>query len=65
MVQHPEVDLWFSFSNLTQRALSIPITECEKYAVNLLRFLGYAIYGRQGHLFTSNPGRRLIITWEL
>jgi hypothetical protein len=59
MVQPPQVELWFSFNNITQHALSIPISECEKYALNPLKwlqFLGYAIYGQRGHLSTSNSG---------
>ncbi|KAF9508797.1 hypothetical protein BS47DRAFT_1350045 [Hydnum rufescens UP504] len=59
MAQPPEVELWFSFNNLTRHALSIPITECQKYAVNplkWLRFLGYAICGQQGQLSISNTG---------
>jgi hypothetical protein len=55
------VRLWLSFPNVTQAklALSIPLDKCATFAVNplkWLRFLGFAIYGREGHLSLSKDG---------
>jgi hypothetical protein len=54
-----KVKLWLSFGNVTKLALSIPFDKCGTFAVNplkWLRFLGYAIYGREGYLSTSKAG---------
>ena len=55
----PKVKLWLSFDNVTKLSLSIPLAECGTFAVNplkWLRFLGFAIYGREGYLSTSKAG---------
>ncbi|KIK06019.1 hypothetical protein K443DRAFT_307295 [Laccaria amethystina LaAM-08-1] len=57
----PKVRLRLSFPNETQvkLALSIPLDECTTFAVDplkWLRFLGFAIYGREGHLSLSKNG---------
>ncbi|KAF8345125.1 hypothetical protein F5887DRAFT_1074770 [Amanita rubescens] len=57
----PKVKLRLSFPNLTRTklALSIPLDKCVTFAVNplkWLRFLGFAIYGREGHLSLSKDG---------
>lgn len=56
-----KVRLWLSFPDVTQTklALSIPLHTCNTFAVNplkWLRFLGFAIYGREGHLSLSKDG---------
>lgn len=55
----PKVKLWLSFDNENKLSLSIPLAECGTFAVNplkWLRFLGFAIYGREGYLSTSKAG---------
>jgi hypothetical protein len=55
----PKVKLRLSFGNVTRLALSIPLDKCDTFAINplkWLRFLGFAIYGRQGYLSTSEAG---------
>lgn len=56
-----KVELWLSFDNVTKLALSIPLAKCGSFSVNplkWLRFLGFAIYGQEGYLFTSKGGPR-------
>jgi hypothetical protein len=53
------VELWLSPDGTAELALSIPLAKCQALAVNplkWLRFLGYAIYGQEGHLSTSDAG---------
>ena len=58
----PNVQLWLSFGNvprLYRLALSIPLDKCNTFAVyplKWLRFLGFAIYGREGYLSISEDG---------
>jgi hypothetical protein len=55
----PKVRLRLSFGNVTRLALSIPLDKCSTFAINplkWLRFLGFAIYGREGYLSTSEAG---------
>jgi len=57
----PTVRLRLTFPNEAQAklALSIPLNKCNTFAVNplkWLRFLGFAIYGREGHLSLSRNG---------
>ncbi|KAF8345413.1 hypothetical protein F5887DRAFT_1192054 [Amanita rubescens] len=57
----PKVRLRLSFPNVTRAklALSIPLDKCVTFVVNplkWLRFLGFAIYGREGHLSLSKDG---------
>jgi len=55
----PVVDLWISIKGTKMHALCIPLHKCHELAVNplkWLRFLGYAIYGRQGYLSLSETG---------
>jgi hypothetical protein len=54
----PKVKLFLSFGGVNKLALSIPLAECRTFAVNplkWLRFLGYAIYGKEGYLSMSKP----------
>jgi hypothetical protein len=56
----PEVKLWLSFGDITKLALSIPLDKCGTFALHplkWLRFLGFAIYGYEGHLSTSEAGQ--------
>ena len=56
------VKLWLSFGNvprLYRLALSIPLDKRNTFAVNplkWLRFLGFAVYGREGYLSMSEDG---------
>ena len=55
----PKVKLRLSFGNVTRLALSIPLDKRDTFAINplkWLRFLGFAIYGREGYLSTSEAG---------
>ena len=54
-----QVKLWLCFGNAAKLALSIPLAQCNTFAVyplRWLRFLGFAIYGREGHLSRSKAG---------
>src|SRR5271168_1318128 len=54
-----KVELWLSFDNVSELALSIPLAECGHHAVHplkWLRFLAYAIYGQEGYLSVSKDG---------
>ncbi|KAF8341039.1 hypothetical protein F5887DRAFT_1076780 [Amanita rubescens] len=58
----PKVKLRLSFGNVTRLVLSIPLDKCDTFAINplkWLRFLGFAIYGRQGYLSTSEAGAEI------
>jgi len=53
------VELWLSFNGTAELVLSIPLAKCRNLAVRplkWLRFLGYAIYGREGYLSESVAG---------
>jgi hypothetical protein len=55
----PNVKLWLPFGDSSKLALSIPIDRATTFAVyplKWLRFLGYAIYGREGYLSISKTG---------
>ena len=59
MANPSKVELWLAFDDVSKLALSIPLAECGIYAVHplkWLRFLGYAIYGREGYLSLSKDG---------
>ena len=53
-------ELWMSFTDTVyMHALSIPIDQCRTFAVYPLKwlcFLGYAIYGKEGYISTSEGG---------
>ncbi|KAF8324508.1 hypothetical protein F5887DRAFT_1206118 [Amanita rubescens] len=56
------VKLWLSLDDGPKLALSIPLNKCCTFAVNplkWLRFLGFAIYGREGYLSTSEDGTEI------
>ena len=61
MATSPNVQLWL-YSNqidIDIPALSIPLTECGRYAIKplkWLRYIGYSIYGAKGYLSTSKGG---------
>jgi len=53
------VVLWLQFENVYQPALSIPVERCHSYSLrplSWLRYLGYTIYGSEGHISTSCGG---------
>ena len=54
-----KANLYLSFEGVSIPALSIPLDECGKFAISplkWLRFIGYAIFGREGFLSTSDAG---------
>jgi hypothetical protein len=54
-----EVQLWMSFGDDTLRALSIPVKNCQCFSrrpLAWLRYLGYCIYGKEGHISTVVGG---------
>jgi hypothetical protein len=62
MAASSNIKLWLSFSGTSKLALSIPVDRATAFAVyplKWLRFLGYAIYGREGHLSTSRVGSEI------
>ena len=62
------VKLLLCFNNTSKLALSIPLAECTHFALTplkWLRFLGFIIYRRQGHLSTSVNGPELDYTAEI
>lgn len=53
------VELWLRISDAWQPILSIPISECDRFALKplkWLRFLGYTIYGREGDISLARNG---------
>jgi hypothetical protein len=53
------VELHIRIDNTYIPVLSIPVDDCNRFALNplrWLRFLGYAIYGSQGHISTTADG---------
>lgn len=64
----PKVDLLLCFDNKSNPALSIPLDQCQIFAtrpLKWLRFLGFAIYGQQGHLSKSENGPELDYTEQI
>jgi hypothetical protein len=54
-----KVKLWLCFGDTTKLALTIPLDQCNTFAVyplKWLRFLGFTIYGQEGHLSRSKAG---------
>ena len=48
-----KVKLWLLFGSVARLALSIPLAECNNFAIHplkWLRFLGFAICGQEGYL---------------
>ena len=61
MATSPNVELWFHSNeiDIDIHVLSIPLMECRRYAIKSLkwlRYIGYAIYGVDGYLSTSEGG---------
>ena len=53
------VELHIRIDNTYIPVLSIPVDDCNRFALNplrWLRFLGYAIYGSQGHISATADG---------
>ncbi|KAF8556461.1 hypothetical protein OG21DRAFT_636695 [Imleria badia] len=62
------VKLWLCFDNQSKLALSIPLTQCTTFATSplkWLRFLGFAIYGREGYLSKNWNGLQLDYTEQI
>ncbi|KAF8556464.1 hypothetical protein OG21DRAFT_636491 [Imleria badia] len=63
-----KVELLLCFGNSGVPALSIPLAQCATFAIRplkWLRFLGFAIYGQEGHLSTSENGPPLDYTAQI
>jgi len=53
------IDLYIGIDNAYIPVLSIPVDDCNRFALKplrWLRFLGYAIYGNHGHISTTADG---------
>lgn len=56
------IQLWIRFGDEHQHALSIPILICQQFSLHpltWLRFLGYAIYGREGYISRECDGEEV------
>jgi hypothetical protein len=54
-----DVELWMSFDDIYRLALSIPVDTCKRFSVHplaWLRYLGFTIYGNEGHISTLPGG---------
>jgi len=63
-----EVKLLLCFNESSKLALSIPLAQCTTFAITplkWLRFLGFAIYGRQGYMSMSMNGPELDYTAQI
>jgi hypothetical protein len=62
MATDVNVQLWIRFGDEYQHALSIPVDICQKFALHpltWLRFLGYAIYGKEGYISRERDGEQV------
>jgi hypothetical protein len=62
MATDVNVQLWIRFGDEYQHALSIPLQKCQEFALHpltWLRFLGYAIYGKEGHISRERDGEQV------
>ncbi|EDR14543.1 uncharacterized protein LACBIDRAFT_321675 [Laccaria bicolor S238N-H82] len=56
------VQLWIRLGDAYQHALSIPVHECQRFSLHpltWLRFLGYAIYGKEGYISRERDGEQV------
>ncbi|KAF8323572.1 hypothetical protein F5887DRAFT_1290598 [Amanita rubescens] len=56
------VQLWIRFGDEYQHALSIPVHVCQQFSLHPLtwiRFLGYAIYGKEGYISRERDGEQV------
>ena len=56
------IQLWIRFGDGYRHALSIPIHTCQQFSLHplaWLRFLGYAIYGKEGHISRERDGEQV------
>ena len=57
MAANATVNLWLKFDETYRRALSIPVADCQRFAIyrlTWLRYVGFAIYGTEGKI-SSHP----------
>jgi hypothetical protein len=62
MATNLNVQLWIRFGYGYRHALSIPVHECQRFSLHpltWLRFLGYAIYGKEGYLSRERDGEQV------
>jgi len=56
------VQLWIRFDFGYRHALSIPVHACQRFSFHFLtwlRFLGYAIYGKEGYISHERDGEEV------
>ena len=54
--------LWIRLGDAYRHALSIPVHECQRFSLHpltWLRFLGYAIYGKEGYISRERDGEEV------
>jgi len=59
MATNTDVQLWIRFSGEYRLALAIPVDNCQGFTLHplaWLRFLGYAIYGKEGYVSCERDG---------
>jgi hypothetical protein len=59
MATSSNVQLWIRFGREYHLALSIPVADCLRFSyhpLTWLRFLGYAIYGKEGYIALEREG---------
>ncbi|EDR10389.1 uncharacterized protein LACBIDRAFT_317243 [Laccaria bicolor S238N-H82] len=57
-----QVELWIRFDFGYRHALSIPVHECRRFSLHpltWLRFLGYALYGKEGYISYERDGEEV------
>ncbi len=62
MATSVNVQLWIRFGDEHQHVLSIPVHECQRFSfhpLTWLRFLGYAIYGKEGYISRERDGEQV------
>ncbi|KAF8338530.1 hypothetical protein F5887DRAFT_1273085 [Amanita rubescens] len=62
MATSVNVQLWIRFGDEYQHALSIPVHICHQFSLHpltWLRFLGYAIYGKEGYISRERDGEQV------
>ncbi|KAF8311331.1 hypothetical protein F5887DRAFT_1050292 [Amanita rubescens] len=62
MATSVNVQLWIRFGDEYQHALSIPVHICHQFSLHpltWLRFLGYAIHGKEGYISRERDGEQV------
>ena len=62
------VDLWMKFDDEYQGVLSIPLDDCQRFAIHplaWLRYVAFTIYGNEGNIFLKPDGEEEVDYLEL